>query len=312
MTGKILAIITLIVMVFSVVGCGKESTASIEINSSVFGKDHSHIYSPIFTKEKLPVVDGSTANIPLYSLILQRILEISEEEANSMINFTTTPTAYENMAAGIADMLLVYEASADTEKSFLKNVKLDYHEIGRDGLVFIVNEKNPIESLTTVQIIDIYSGKIKNWKEVGGKDEAITAYQRDGNSGSQALMQKLVMEDAEMADAPTELVPAGMGDLIDRLAEINEIDAGAIGYSVFYYAETMYKKKGLKFIKVDGVMPSNATIGDRSYPHTNDFFAVVRKGEGRENVLNLLYWILSEEGKKAIIDAGYVYSGRVK
>ncbi len=59
-------------------------------------------------------------------------------------------------------------------------VPLDQKALGRDALVFIVNEENPVQSLTQQQLRDIYAGKITNWKEVGGADAAIVAFQRRG------------------------------------------------------------------------------------------------------------------------------------
>ena len=137
--------------------------------------------------------------------------------------------------------------------------------IGRDALVFIVNGQNPVESLTRSQLVDIYAGRITNWSEVGGPDQPIVAFQRDGTSGSQTLFKKLLMGSEPLMEAPTELRPGMMGGLIDGLAGYSGA-GNALGYSVFYYASEMYQKPGLKFLAVDGVAPSAETIGDGSYP----------------------------------------------
>lgn len=261
----------------------------------------------LFRLEDLPRLDGSTANIPLASLILQRVTKLSEEQVESRVGFSTTPNAYINLIYDSTDLLLVYEADKSVKQQIKESeTELEYHTIGKDALVFITNENNPVQSLTTAQIRDIYQGKIKNWKEVGGEDAVIEAFQRPDTSGSQALMVKLVMKGYKLMQAPTQYYPSEMGMLVDAVAEYNN-SGNALGYSVFYYASTMYEKPGLKFLAVDGVAPSNASIKDGSYPFINEFYAVVRKdAPNGGNIRKLLDWILSDEGKKAVQDAGYV------
>lgn len=262
---------------------------------------------PILTLENYPKMDGSTANLPLMAEVLSRTTGISLEEAEELTGCSMTPQAWLNLANGDSDILLVYEA-ADETKQELETIgtELDSTPIGNDALVFIVNEDNPVESLTTEQIRDIYMGKITNWKEVGGNDAEIVAFQRDSTSGSQSLFMKLVMKGDKPVEAPTELAPGLMGDLIDRLAEYNN-SGNAIGYSVYYYASYMYTQPGLKFIKVDGVMPSDETIADESYPHINPFFAAIRADEPEDSSARILRdWILSDAGTEAIKAAGYI------
>ncbi len=261
----------------------------------------------ILTKENYPRVDGSTANIPLGILLAQKTAGVTADEADVMTNFTTTPYAYSSLVARNSDILLVYEGSADTKKMLNDtNIQLESYPIGLDALVFIVNETNPVNSLKTTDIQMIYQGKITNWKEVGGNDEPIVAYQRNEESGSQALMRKLVMKDLPMAKAPQKLAPMEMGGLIEELASFNNT-GNSIGYSVYYYAKNMYTQPGLKFIAVDGVDPSNETIANKSYPHINEFYAIIRKEEPNDsNTRRLLNYILSPEGEKTIEEAGYI------
>ena len=80
-----------------------------------------------------------------------------------------------------------------------------------------------------------------------------------------------------------------------------------MGYSVYYYAKNMYSVPGLRLMAVDGVVPSEETIANGSYPFLNEFYAVIRKNEPEGgSVRRLLDWVLSEEGRRAIRDAGYV------
>lgn len=257
--------------------------------------------------EEYPRMDGSTANLPMMAEIMSQVCGITLEEAEELTTCTKTSRAWEQIANGNADILLVYEAAEDT-KAYLETVgtELEVTPVGRDALVFINNEQNPVDNLTQAQLIDIYTGKVTNWNEVGGEDLDIIPYQRVATSGSQSLFMKLLMKDIVPMDAPMELRPAEMGMLIDELARYNN-EGNALGYSVFYYANYMYQQPGLRMIAVDGVQPSDETIADGSYPLLNEYYVVIRADEPEDSPARLLRdWILSDEGSAAIVKAGYI------
>ena len=296
---KIFALCLSVLLLLGICACGAEGEGSQ-------GGDTGNV-KPFLTLDTYPRMDGSTANLPLMAEVLSEACGIPLEEAESVTTCTTTPYAWMGLAREENDILLVYEAAESTKKEMEQiGTEMEIDPVGRDALVFIVNEDNPVNNLTAQQLIDIYSGKITNWKDVGGNDQEIVAYQRVESSGSQSLFMKLLMKDVKPMEAPTELKPAGMGELIDQLADYNN-DANAIGYSVFYYASYMYQQPGLKFIAVDGVMPTDETIADQSYPFLNDFVVAIRAKEAEDSSARILRdWILSPEGSAAIKKAGYI------
>ena len=296
-------VICLFIITITLCACaprGNNSSNSVSSSSAASSPQSS-------AQEELPRIDGSTANIPMASLMLQRYFKMSLDDANKLTKFSKTSDAYLNLLYYETDILLVYEADESIKKQLEDSiVEFEYYPIGRDALVFITNETNPVKNLTTKQIQDIYQDKITNWKNVGGEDKKIAAYQRPETSGSQALMQKLMMKDLKLAKAPVEFYVAEMEGLLEKLANYNN-SGNAIGYSVYYYAKNMYQKPGLGFISVDGIMPSNETIASKEYAYTNEFYAVIRKKEPEGSATRkFLEWILSEDGKKCIADAGYV------
>lgn len=115
------------------------------------------------------------------------------------------------------------------------NIEFDMTGIGKDGFVFIVNKDNPVNSLTIEQIQKIYTGEITNWSQVGGNNEEIVAYQREQNSGSQNLMEKMVMKDIKMKNAPSGLMISSMEGLIDSVAKSYDNSKSSIGYSIYIY-----------------------------------------------------------------------------
>jgi len=260
-----------------------------------------------FTLAGLPRLDGSTANIPLISLTIQRLTGVPAAIADNAVKTTGTPQAYQNLVSGETDLLLVYEADADTKRLIAESgTKLEYHPIGRDALVFFTNSSNPVTSLTTAQYKAIYTGKLTNWKQVGGADQKIIGYQRPEASGSQALFRKYVVGPAKLVKAPSDRISGEMGEIIDGVASYAN-SGNALGYSVYYYLANMYAVPGIKMLGVGGVQPSKETLADGSYPYTNDFFAVIRADEPADSpARTVLAWLLSDDGRTAVADAGYV------
>lgn len=274
----------------------------------VFGCDNKSVNKAISqNKDEYPVVDGSTANMPMMAQIRASYLGETLTEAENNVKVTTTDYAWRNLLDGKADLLLVYEPSSETKDIIEKSdVKLKVTPIGVDALVFIVNEQNKVTNLTTEQIRDIYSEKITNWKTLGGDDMKIEAYQRVLNSGSQTLFLNLVMKDRKPVDAPVKYRIEGMDGLIETLASYNN-SGNSLGYSVFYYAKKMYEVPGLKLLSVDGVMPSDESIGSGKYPFLNQYYLVIREDTKEDSETMKLYnYILSNNGKSDMKKAGYI------
>lgn len=262
---------------------------------------------PSFTLETYPKVDGSTVTIPMSEALVSKLLKLSLEEARLYVLHNKTHEAYLNLIAKNADVIFVTSPSAE-EMDLAKKagVELEVIPVVSEGFVFLVGADNPVNSLTKKQIVEIYSGKITNWKEVGGKDEPILAYQRPVNSGSQTGFLDLVMKDVTPMEAPTTQVIAGMGELIDAVAAFED-QPGGIGYSYFYYTTSMWKNEKVKLISIEGVAPSKETISSSKYPYRTAYYAVVRKDEPKEsNARKLVAYILSKEGQNLMEEAGYV------
>lgn len=304
---KYLKLLLVAGLVFTLVACTSGNAITNETTSKEEKVEES-VTNGTEAKINYPRVDGSTANIPMMAQIRSSYLgeDITESQNNSL-NVTTTDYAWRNLLEGNNDLLLVYEPSLETKKIIDESpVKLKVTPIGVDALVFIVNQKNTVKNLTTEEIRDIYSGKITNWKELGGADATIEAYQRVLNSGSQTLFLNLVMKDVKPVDAPIKYRIEGMDGLIETLASYNNT-GNALGYSVFYYAKKMYSVPGLELISVDGIMPSDETIGNAEYPFLNQYYLVIREDTPQDSETMKLYnYILSDKGREDMKKAGYI------
>ena len=136
--------------------------------------------------------------------------DVTEES----FDYSNTHPGYIKLIDGEKDLIVVTQPSEEElEYAKSKNVELEVIPVVNEGFVFYVNSENPVSTLSLEQIQDIYSGKITNWKEVGGNDEKIRAFQRPVNSGSQTGMLALVMKDKELMEAPKE-------DMVDTMEAI--------------------------------------------------------------------------------------------
>lgn len=260
-----------------------------------------------FTPETYPVVDGSTVTIPLSEMLASRLMDLPLEEARQYILHNKTHEGYVNLIEKNADIIFVTSPSEE-ELKMAKNhdVELEVVPIVSEAFVFLSGKDNPVSGLSLEEIREIYSGKIKNWKQVGGPDMAIIAYQRPVNSGSQTGFLDLVMKDLTPMEAPIEQTIAGMGELIDSVAAYTDSPDG-LGYSYYYYTSEMWGNDHVKLLKVNGVEPNPQTISSGEYPLKTAYYAVIRGDEPADSpVRKMISYLLSEEGQTMVEEAGYV------
>lgn len=262
---------------------------------------------PRFSPEEYPHVDGSTSMLPLSRALMMASTGVSAQEAELRISHSKTTLSFYALVSGEADLLLVARPAQEAfDYAEDMGVELEMRPIGVDALVFLTSDKNPVDSLTQQQAVGIYTGAITNWKEVGGADAEIVAYQRNETSGSQVMMENVVMDGQPMTDAPKEYRPSEMGALVDEVASYRN-SADAIGYSVYYYVTEMYLREGVKLLAIDGVAPSNETIASGEYPYTQYNYAVIRKDEREDSPARQLFdFLTTPEGKALMAAQGYV------
>ena len=268
-------------------------------------------------KENLPRLDGATALYPLYAAFAQAVYPAGEydiyatkDDSSSLgqVVCTATEDAYIRLINGETDIIFVARPSEQQlEEAKSKGLELKLTPIGKEAFVFFVNSRNEINGLSTAQIQDIYAGKITNWREAGGKNEAIRAFQRPENSGSQTMLQKL-MEGKDLMTPPKENVASGMGDIINQTASYRNYK-NAIGYSFLFFATEMIQNNEIKLLEVDGVKPEKSTIASGEYPLSAEFYAVTA-GSNNPNVDLFIEWILSPQGQYLVEKTGYTSIGK--
>ena len=279
------------------------------------------------TTDTYPKVDGSTSTDPLQKIIACKLLGCNyywrqQLESNGTwaiqpdyedipysffadrIKTSQTHNSFINLIDKNADFILSARKMSDDEKAYAANAGVTLIEtpIALDAFIFIANPGNPVKSLTKKQIQDIYMGNITNWKEVGGSDAKINPYVRNANSGSQELMESLVMKGLVMPAWPEEVLSSMMLAFTTIRSDIN-----GLCYTVYYYKELIVRDNGLvNSIAVDGIYPDQNTIKKRSYPYTAEVYAVIRSDLDKASMAYKLYELLqTEAGKNVIAESGY-------
>jgi phosphate transport system substrate-binding protein len=324
-----------------------------------------------FTWQTFPRLDGSTTAQPLAALLacrclglrgewlIRRLTDIRNSEGTFerilvpvcgepsaqepsllapglrlQMTMTGTPTAYTRLINGTNAIILVARPpSPDEEAQAAKaGVAFELRPIALDAFVFIVNRRNPVDSLTVAQIQDIYQDNVLRWSELGGVDRNVVAYQREHNSGSQDTMEQLVMKGLAMAAPGERMIGYGMGGPYNRLTQTED----GIAYTFYYYhivqsndttavrniLRGVPRADGamvltatpappplppLKMLAVNGIAPSPATIADGTYPYITPVYVVIRKDQPAGTpAVRLRDWLLTPAGQALVKESGYV------
>ncbi|MBQ8288604.1 MAG: substrate-binding domain-containing protein [Clostridia bacterium] len=246
----------------------------------------------------LPVIDGAAALYPIFSAFVHANYPESSVEfdgesftADSKLQYTNTRGAYQRIVDGDID-IAICAVPSEEQLAYAEaaGVELELVPIGREAFVFLVNSNNPVDNLTVDQIKDIYAGKYRNWKELGGPDRLISPLTRNEGSGSQTALLNFLGD--------TEIAP-----------DYDSLLGSAIGFSFRFYVEGIVEDGSVKMLALNGVYPSAENVANGSYPIISEIYAVYRKDDPNENVKLLVDWMLSEQGQQIVEESGYCRVG---
>jgi phosphate transport system substrate-binding protein len=198
----------------------------------------------------------------------------------------------------------ICNASRPMKQSERDKLKQRFNSLGveiksaKDGLAVYVHESNPVKELTLAQIKAIYTGKITNWKEVGGPDAKIILYSRENNSGTYVYFKDNVLGGEDYA-AATQSMP-GTAAVVNAVAK----DRFGIGYGGAAYG------KGIRFMKVkkdqnsQGFEPTPENVKNGNYPISR-FLYLYTRSRPTGALKAYIDWILSDEGQQIVSKVGY-------
>ncbi len=166
--------------------------------------------------------------------------------------------------------------------------------IARDGIAIIVHPDNKIGNISRQDLKAIFTGKTTRWDKVGGSGGAIVVVSRDAASGTFEVFNEKVLGTAKLTDAA--LIMASNLEI----ARTVEQTPGAIGYIGFGYLADK-----VKAITVDGVMPSEATVRNNSYPLSRSLY-MYTNGKPKGLAKEFIDFVLSDPGQKIVKEEGFI------
>ncbi|GGA79712.1 phosphate ABC transporter substrate-binding protein [Flavobacterium palustre] len=203
---------------------------------------------------------------------------------------------------GTTDIAMASRDLKTEEKLKFSEAKKEIEEvvIAFDALTVIVNPANGVSKLTREQLEGIFTGAIKNWKEVGGADEKIVAYSRESSSGTYEFFKEEVMAKKNYATDVLSL-PA-TGAIVQAVGQTK----GAIGYIGLAYETKEVKQLAVSYDQGKTfVEPSVASAKDKSYPISRPLFYMFDKTNAAK-VKSIVDYALSDAGQKTVSDIGYI------
>jgi phosphate transport system substrate-binding protein len=241
-------------------------------------------------------IDGSTTVGPIADAFAEYFKSIQPDLA-----ITVKKTGSGDGAAALIDSrcdiatMSRFMKPEEFQKAVANNVLPVAHVVAMDGVCVVVHPSNPVKALTSAQVRDIYTGKITNWKTVGGSDTPIVVISRDSSSGTYETFESLVMKKQPMA-AGVEYVNAN-----PQAQSRVRTTAGAIGYVGLGFLE------GVKALSIDGIAPTRQTVGNGTYPVSRPLFFFTNGYPKLGSVVHkFVSFYLTEKGQELIEAKGFV------
>ena len=237
-------------------------------------------------------LSGSTTVQPLAEKLAEAFMT---ENTGLQIDVQGGGSSVGVKAAGQAtsDIGMASREIKESELAEFPNLKI--FVIARDGIAIVAHPDVPVSDLTVEQVRDIFSGKITNWKDLGGDDQNIIVASREEGSGTRAAFEEMVMgEDALIA--ASAILQASNGAIRTTVS--------TTPYSIAYLSFG-YLDDTVKSISIDGVAPTEPNAADGSYPIVRPL-NMLTNGEPAGMVKAFLDFILSEAGQKLVVEDGYI------
>ena len=197
----------------------------------------------------------------------------------------------------------ICNSSRPMKRSEMDKLKDRYASLGveircaKDGITIFLHESNPVKELTLKQLSDIFSGKTRNWKEVGGPDAEIKLYGRENSSGTYVFFKDQVVKADYAANCQTLPGTAAVVNAVSK-------DKNGIGYGGAAYAAGVKHCLVKKDDKSQGYAANAETIKAGQYPITRYLYMYLANRPTGE-IKTYIDWILSAEGQKLVTDIGY-------
>ena len=217
-------------------------------------------------------------------------------------------TGFASMINGTCDIAMASREIKQKEVELAKAKNISPYEIkiALDGLAVVVNPKNPVGKLTVDQLAAIFSGKITNWKQIGGEDKSIVVLSREVNSGTHVYFKEHILRKNDPNNkeeyTPRALLLSSSQAIADEVAQ----NTGAIGYYGMGYISDKQKAVAVaQNEKSPYIEPEIDNVVSGKYPISRPLFFYTN-GQPQGNVKDFIDFALSKEGQKIVLETDFV------
>ncbi len=235
-------------------------------------------------------ISGGTAHIPVMKEAAQQIM-MANPEIQISIAGGGSGVGIKQVGEGLVNIGNSGRKATDEE---IDRFQLKLYKWAIDGVGPVVNPKNTVRALTQTQMIDIFSGKLDNWKQLGGADRNINIYTRDEASGTRAVFWKKGLNKAQISSGAHVVVSNGA--MKSAIAQ----DPYGIGYVSVGHIDEMVAP-----VALDGVVPTIQTIQDGTYKVARGLYSNT-KGEPTGLTKKFIDFLYTAEGKVIIEKRGFI------
>lgn len=241
------------------------------------------------------VIKGSTTVLPIAQKVAEAYME-KYPDVKVSLSGGGSGNGIKAIIDGTADIgnASRFIRPKEVNLAITKNVYPVPHRIALDAIVPVVNKNNPINNLSLAQLKDIYLGKIRNWKQLGGKPGRIVVISRDSSSGTFGVWKDVVMERERVI--PNALTVPSNGGIVQAVSRT----PGAIGYIGLGYLNPE-----LKVLTVEHIEATEESTRDGSFPIARGLFMFTNNWPN-EATMTFLTFILSDEGQQLVREAGSI------
>jgi phosphate transport system substrate-binding protein len=239
-------------------------------------------------------IQGSTTVLPIAQAAAEAYMD-NNPDADITVRGGGSGTGIAALIDGATDIADASRPMKDKEVKTAreKGVSPVAHIVARDGIAVVVHPDNPIDAITIESIKAIYTGEISRWDDMGGKG-SIVVVSRDAASGTFEAFNELALHKAKLTDEA--LMLASNLEIARTVAQT----PGAIGYIGLGYLTD-----NVKALTVEGIMPSEKTVNDDSYPLARPLF-MYTNGDPKGLAKGLIDFIMSGPGQEIVKEAGFV------
>jgi len=228
------------------------------------------------------------------------ITEFKKDHATVNFDLEAKATGYGLAAlrAGQCDIATASRVATKDEVDEARNlgVTLEDHLIGAYSVAVVVQAGNAVTNLTRDQVRDIFTGAIKNWKDVGGTDAPIHLYARDPISGTYLGFKELAMDNKTYAAG--RKLATSYGAIVQDVAQ----DENGIGYAGL----ELPKNAGVHSVAIGGVAPTAASVNEGKYPYARMLHLYTRKDRETTASRDFVQFVESKGGQAILVEMGFV------